>query len=143
MLIEQAEAFKKAGFTIATTSLEDLSARRVKFYPALTKGDTVLYRGWMLSSSDYQVLTEAIAQAGAKPFTTLKDYLLSHHIPNWYEQLSDLTPETVCFTNLETIEQELAKLNWQRFFVKDFVKSLKTSVGSRIESVDSNTYGYE
>ena len=136
MLAEQAEAFKKASFSIATASLEDFSERRVKFYPALTKGETVLYRGWMLSPSDYQLLTEAIVQAGAKPFTTLEDYLLSHHIPNWYEKLSDLTPETVCFTNLETIEQELAKLNWQSFFVKDFVKSLKTSVGSRIESAE-------
>ncbi len=104
MLSDQAEAFKAAGFDIATVSIEDLATGSLKFFPALIEDEIVLYRGWMLSSSDYQLLTDAIIQAGAKPFTSPENYLLTHHIPNWYEKLSDLTPETVCFTNLETIE---------------------------------------
>ena len=131
---EQVHAFQALGFATFTTSLEDLSLDKVKFYPALPQGETVLYRGWMLSSSDYKILADAITRAGSNPFTTLESYLLTHHIPNWYPRISIFTPETVCFTDLGEIEQRLRELNWGGFFVKDFVKSLKTSVGSRIES---------
>ena len=131
---EQVHAFQALGFAVATTPLEDLPLGKAKFYPPLSESETVLYRGWMLSGDDYALLTQATAQAGAKPFTTPKQYLLTHHIPNWYPHISELTPETVCFTDLEAVEQRLEELDWQGFFVKDFVKSLKTSVGSRIES---------
>lgn len=134
MFAEQAEEFKMAGFSVATIALEDLFRGAPEFYPALAKGKTVLYRGWMLSGHEYQLLTEAIIKAGAMPFTTLQQYLATHYIPKWYPKLFDLTPETVCFDQLDYIEQDLKELDWQGFFVKDFVKSLKTSVGSCIES---------
>lgn len=44
-----------------------------------------------------------------------------------------LTPETVILRLDSDWQAELLKLGWQRFFVKDYVKSLKTSVGSIIE----------
>ena len=131
---EQAQAFHALGFATATISLESLPSGKTKIHPPLSEDATVLYRGWMLSGGDYTLLTQVVAQAGAKPLTTPEQYLLTHHIPNWYPHVSEFTPETVCFTDLEAVEQRLGELNWQGFFVKDFVKSLKTSVGSRIES---------
>lgn len=134
MFANQVDAFQDAGFATATVSLEDLSLGKVRFHPNLDADETILYRGWMLSSTDYQALVNAVIGTGAKPFTNNEQYLLTHYIPNWYPLITDLTPKTACFTDLESIEEELAGLNWQGFFIKDFVKSLKTSVGSRIES---------
>ncbi len=136
MFAKEATAFAAQGFSIATFSLDELLSGKAVFHPNLSKDETVLYRGWMLSENNYSHLTDAIAQTGARPYTTKEQYLLAHHIPNWYPLLADLTPETHCFTNLDSIEEDLEKLDWQGFFVKDFVKSLKTSVGSRIESAE-------
>lgn len=134
MFLEEANAFKAQGFSIATFSLDALFSGKTIVYPNLNKGETVLYRGWMLSDDNYRLLIDAITQTGAVAITSIEQYLLAHHIPNWYPLIPDLTPETHCFADLDSIQKELKQLNWQGFFVKDFVKSLKTSVGSRIES---------
>ncbi len=46
--------------------------------------------------------------------------------------LSDLTPETRVYPSDCDLEAELRALDWPEYFIKDYVKSLKTSVGSRI-----------
>lgn len=92
----------------------------------------MLYRGWMLDSSAYSELIEAIVEAGGTPFSSTEEYLLTHHIPNWVPLLEDLTPETVVLPNGTDFEKELKALGWDEFFVKDYVKSLKTSMGSKI-----------
>jgi hypothetical protein len=43
-----------------------------------------------------------------------------------------LTPETRVFPPDCDLESELRGLSWPEFFIKDYVKSLKTAVGSRI-----------
>lgn len=44
--------------------------------------------------------------------------------------LTDLTPETVVLPVDADIEAELRALNWSSYFLKDYVKSLKTGRGS-------------
>lgn len=39
----------------------------------------------------------------------------------------------VCQTVDSDLERELSDLGWECFFIKDYVKSLKTSIGSTIE----------
>jgi hypothetical protein len=53
-------------------------------------------------------------------------------LPNWYARIRDLTPETRVFPPDCDLEAELRILAWPEYFIKDYVKSLKTSVGSRI-----------
>lgn len=43
--------------------------------------------------------------------------------------MKEYTPETV-FTNIKNINETLNNLNWNEFFIKDFVKSLTTKEGS-------------
>lgn len=133
---EQVTAFRNLGFSIATISLEDLASGNATIYPTLNDQETILYRGWMLTTQDYTQLISTIKQANCTAHTPLEPYLLTHHIPNWYPLISDLTAETVCFTDLDKAEERLKELDWQGFFVKDFVKSLKTSLGSRISSAE-------
>lgn len=134
MFLEQVQAFSDLGFAVATISLDDLKENKGKLFPRLPENATVLYRGWMLSGKHYQSYVQCLTENGTLPFTTVQEYLTCHHIPNWYPYISNFTPETVCFEHLSNLETQLNALNWQGFFIKDYVKSLKTSVGSRITS---------
>lgn len=129
---DQAAAFAGAGFGV---SVWDENARTLR--PALQAGEMVLYRGWMMDAKAYAGFQQAVEAAGATLFTSPEQYLTAHHLPNWYPLLADDTPETVCFSDLEGIREKLQKLGWDGFFVKDYVKSLKTSLGSRLEHADA------
>jgi ATP-grasp domain, R2K clade family 3 len=89
-----------------------------------------VYRGWMLRSEEYAALVGAIEQCGAKAFTSHQEYLTAHHLPRWYPLLSDLTPETRVYPARADIIAELRALGWGAYFLKDYVKSLKTARGS-------------
>ena len=130
--VDQAAAFAAHGWGVSTLAFE---GDRV-FRPALMPGETVLYRGWMLDGAGYRAFVGAVEAAGARVLTSLEAYLAAHHVPRWVPLLADVTPETVCFTDLDDLPGALAALGWDGFFVKDFVKSLKTRAGSRITRPD-------
>ena len=123
----EASAFATLGWAVSTLG-EDGRLR-----PAPSPDEVALYRGWMLDEAGYAALEGAVHGAGARLLTSCAAYLGAHHLPNWVPVLADLTPETVCFTDLEGAEDRLRALGWSRFFVKDYVKSLKTGSGSLIE----------
>jgi ATP-grasp domain, R2K clade family 3 len=89
-----------------------------------------LYRGWMLTPSDYQHLYDAVTKAGATMLTSPNDYEYCHYLPRWYEALKDVTPETLFFAEGDDSENELKKRGWTSCFIKDYVKSLSTNGGS-------------
>jgi len=129
----EADAVQAVGFEVSVFSMEDFQNGQFRLFPMLPADVEVLYRGWMLSASEYKSLISNLAQvAKARPVTSLESYLSSHHLPNWYPLISDLTPETQVFPPDCDLESELRGLAWPEFFIKDYVKSLKTSVGSRI-----------
>ena len=92
----------------------------------------VVYRGWMVNGAQYANFIAAVERSGSAPITSASQYLLAHHLPKWYPLLRDLTPETVVYAEDVDLETELRKLGWSGYFIKDYVKSLKTSRGSRI-----------
>lgn len=126
------EAIQAVGFLASVFSFEDFQCGTFRPHPPIPSGSLVVYRGWMLSASDYESLLSALSRAGTSPLTDLPTYLLAHHLPNWYPLLADLTPETKIFPLDCDLESELRALNWPEYFIKDYVKSLKTSVGSRV-----------
>lgn len=125
-------AVRAVGFGVSLFSLEDFQGGTFRAVPSLPGSSDILYRGWMLSGTEYETFVSALAQAGARAAIDLQTYLGSHHLPNWYPSLTDLTPETRVYPSDCDLETELRALNWPDFFIKDYVKSLKTSVGSRI-----------
>jgi hypothetical protein len=124
-------ALTDSGFSTSLCSDAVFSGRQALRINIPANSD-VVYRGWMVKSEEYAALTRAIEASGAKPFTDLNEYLSTHHLPNWHSLLSDLTPETRVYPQDADIIAELQQLNWDRYFLKDFVKSLKTSRGSVI-----------
>jgi len=133
MFQEEAKAISQAGHSVSLIDSEKLPMNITRVKPSIDSGATVSYRGWMLALTEYENFILSVTATGGSPITPTEKYLATHYLPNWYEAISDLTPETVVLPLGSDWTTELAKLGWSRFFVKDFVKSLKTSVGSLIE----------
>jgi hypothetical protein len=128
LFADQWAALTQAGFTASLCS--DAVLAGTKPLRNIPPGSLVVYRGWMVKGGEYVALAQAIEQCGATAFTSPLEYLASHHLPNWYPLLSDLTPETRVYPADADIAQELRALGWGAYFLKDYVKSLKTARGS-------------
>jgi hypothetical protein len=127
---EQADALAAVGFGYSTFGSGVPNG--TDGLPELPPAGRVVYRGWMLDTREYEQLEAAIVTAGGVPFTSREQYLAAHHLPNWYRLIPDLTPETRIYPVDADLVAELNALGWDAYFVKDYVKSLKTSIGSLI-----------
>jgi hypothetical protein len=130
--LEQFNCFRNAGFATSVISLELLEPGSSKITPIPDPGSTMVYRGWMLNPIEYERLVRVVEDAGSSVLTSKSDYLATHYLPSWYPLIADLTPETKFYSVNDDLEKELQALGWESFFIKDYVKSLKTSVGSII-----------
>lgn len=128
MFADQWAALMGAGFSASLCSDAVLAGK--KPLRNIPPGSQVVYRGWMLKGDEYAALVRAIEQGGAAAFVSTPEYLATHHLPNWYPLLSDLTPETRVYPADADLVAELRELGWGAYFLKDFVKSLKTARGS-------------
>lgn len=119
----------RESFPVALFSLEFFLAGdfRARLQPMPT-----LYRGWMLSGTDYKKLYDAVINSGATMLTSPEQYEYCHYLPRWYEALKDFTPETLFFSEQDDIAYELNQRGWTGCFLKDYVKSLSTDGGSVI-----------
>jgi hypothetical protein len=127
---EQAAALAAVGF--GHSLLGSGVLRRGKGLVGIPAAATVIYRGWMLNAEEYGRLASAVEEVGGTLFTSPREYLAAHHLPNWYPLIPDLTPETRVYPADADLGRESAALGWDGFFVKDYVKSLKTATGSLI-----------
>jgi ATP-grasp domain-containing protein len=128
MFSEQWLALTQVGFSASLCSDETLAGTKPLRNVPLSS--LVVYRGWMIKGEEYAALVKAIEHCGAKAFISTQEYLATHHLPNWYPLLSDLTPETRVFSPDADIVAELQALGWDAYFLKDYVKALKTARGS-------------
>lgn len=131
-------AVRAAGFGASVFSLEEFQAGSFVASPPLP-ATTIVYRGWMLSRPDYEALVAVIVQSGADALIDTATYLSTHHLPNWYPAIADFTPETRVFAATADLIAELHSLDWPAYFIKDYVKSLKTSIGSLISTPEQAT----
>ena len=125
-----------AGLSASLFSFEDFESGVFKTRPETLHGESVLYRGWMLTPELYENLSSALHSQGAIAFTEPEQYKLCHHLPEWYPHLKDLTSETIVLKSDANFQKELNHLNWSGYFIKDYVKSLNTSGGSLVETTD-------
>jgi hypothetical protein len=125
---EQFEAFAAQGFSVSVVTDESIQeSSRLRGIPDRS---LVVYRGWMLNPAEYGSLVATIESSNAAAFVSTQEYLAGHYLPNWYPLISEFTPLTRIYPADADMPRELRELNWNSFFVKDYVKSLKTSVGS-------------
>jgi len=130
---EEAEAMAAAGHKVHLIDTEVLDSGPSRIRPQFEHGARVVYRGWMLTHGEYVNLAASVEKAGGSCSTSPEEYVSTHYLPNWYAVAKDYTPETIFLDADADLVSELRRLGWEKFFVKDHVKSLKTSVGSIIE----------
>jgi hypothetical protein len=136
---EQADEVRKLGMGVSIVTLEELGEETCRLRGPIPADATVVYRGWMLTPTEYERLARLIRSHGAVPLISPEDYLLCHYLPNWYPLISEFTAETRIFSANADLAKELRTLGWKKFFIKDFVKSLKTSIGSVIADPEDIT----
>jgi hypothetical protein len=132
--LEELACLRAIGLETSVVSIESLPSGTAKIFPMPVAGSKLVYRGWMLTPDEYALLVSAVGAVGAQMWISGDEYRSNHYLPNWYPLISDLTPETHFFKVDDDLEGGLNELGWEQFFIKDYVKSLKTSVGSIINT---------
>lgn len=132
---EEYVAAREAGWPVSIFNFEDFQTGAFQTAPKIDESEVVLYRGWMLNGNDYQRLHNAIIKNGGVPVTSSENYLLCHHLPNWYPMLRDWTAETMFFSEGDDIACALSGAGWKDCFLKDYVKSLSTDGGSLVRDL--------
>ena len=125
---EEYDLARKAMLNVHLVDIDNLS--NSKIIPALTNSKKIVYRGWMLNQNAYTALE---TRFGDQLLSSKTDYCNAHYLPNWYDDLKDLSMLSI-ITNEQNAAEEFKKIPEGRAFVKDFVKSLKTGNGSIVYS---------
>lgn len=128
---------KEKGISCSLFNLEAFEGSdpsgRFRPRPEIPVDSKVLYRGWMMHPERYEMLVSRIEENGSHPITSKCDYTRCHHLPGWYDDCKDLTAKTI-FLQADDNDDELIsvanELGWEKFFVKDFVKSNTLKRGS-------------
>ncbi|MCM1508826.1 MAG: ATP-grasp domain-containing protein [Ruminococcus flavefaciens] len=82
-------------------------------------------RGWMMKPKQYKIFYEELCNKNIHLITEPKEYLLMHVFPNVYEFFGDDTAKMKIYPLYEQINVEEVKKLFNRFMIKDFVKSVK------------------
>ena len=126
----EAAAARDAGHQVALIDHEALTepggaGRAVARVP--DGGAAAVYRGWMLASSYYAALADALAAKGAALRTGAGQYRQAHELPGWHRALAPVTP-AAAWTEGDG-EQEFhaacARLGPGPAVLRDYIKSLK------------------
>lgn len=89
------------------------------------KGDAI-YRGHMLTIKQYVRLYNACLSKGIRLINNPIEYYNAHHIDQWYPHVSDYTAPTIFCAEDDDFYEVLGDTCWEKYFIKDAVKSLST-----------------
>lgn len=128
---------KESEFTCYLLNSESWYEKKCQIYPAITDVDKLIYRGWMLSVEEYQLLEKKLNEKQVTLLNNSQQYQNCHYLPAWYESCKDFTPKTVFADENADFEEITNELNWNAYFIKDYVKSLTTEQGSVAKSADN------
>jgi len=94
--------------------------------------DLAIYRGWMLSPANYQLLYAALNDRGVELINDPISYRDCHYLPEWYPLLKEQTPrstwisiERLADKPMNAVFEELSAFGSNPIIVKDYVKSEK------------------
>lgn len=105
--------------------------RSVRYVPNQEVEVSAIYRGWMLRPQDYELLYNALKNKGIVLINTPEQYEYAHCFPNWYNDVLEYTPKSVCASverikaNFDGVHSDLSIFGNSPLIVKDYVKSRK------------------
>jgi|GEM_PF-1811445 len=115
---KEATVARKQGYNVCL-----FDDREQRIYRPINPQLPTLYRGWMLTASEYQQLTE-LTPLLVSPAA----YLASHRADGWYNELADFTPHSEIVAASAAPETVAALLSQRG---KCFVKGLSKSFGAQ------------
>ncbi|MFI6676538.1 ATP-grasp domain-containing protein [Kribbella sp. NPDC050470] len=122
----QAAAARERGIAVARIDHDALGdpERAVQGVPA---ADHAVYRGWMMSTSEYDGFAKALADRGVTLRTSAEAYRTAHEFPGWYDAMKSVTPESVWTTgdNVDELTIAAQQLGNGPAVLRDYVKSMK------------------
>ena len=87
---------------------------------------TVMLRGWMLNGNQYKDFYEKLQARNINLITTPEQYCQMHLFPRAYNLITEDTPRILVYPEKEkTVDLEEIKAKFDRFMIKDYVKSEK------------------
>ena len=84
-----------------------------------------VYRGWMMKPEQYEKFYFDLSDNNIKLITEPDSYKLMHIFTNVYKEFGDDTAYMETYKLHDTIDVETLKSRFNRFMVKDYVKSVK------------------
>ena len=114
----QINEMRRLGLGVSIVSLEELARKTCRVRGPIPEGASVIYRGWMLSPSEYGDLVTLIESNRATPFISQEMYLACHHLPRWYPLISEFTAETKVLPLSSDFVGELKALGWENSSLK-------------------------
>jgi hypothetical protein len=124
------DAAKECGFSCLLFGLDDFLARRTERAFAqlpIGHGESLLYRGWILTEGEYLRLESACLERGYKLVNSASAYAEALYLPRHYAKIKEQAPPTVwiegsSFDEAWRVTRSLGNGPW---IVKDFIKSAK------------------
>ena len=86
---------------------------------------SAVYRGWMMKPEQYRTFYYGLKSKGVELLTSPDSYELFHIFPNIYPLLEQDTAKMRVYPDGENVSLSEVKARFDRFMVKDFVKSVK------------------
>ncbi len=125
-------AAQTAGFVCSLYELEslrnnDLRTALKHCRPATEPNEVMIYRGWMVSDTQYETLYNGLVERSYQPLTRPAAYAEAHYLPRAYPKLQGLTPHMVWMEGSDgdrawNLYQQVAH---EATILKDYVKSAK------------------
>lgn len=85
-----------------------------------------MLRGWMFNGNQYKDFYEKLQARNINLITTPEQYCQMHLFPRAYNLITEDTPEILVYPEKEkTVDLEEIKAKFDRFMIKDYVKSEK------------------
>lgn len=84
-----------------------------------------VYRGWMMKPEKYRAFYNQLADKNIRLITTPEEYELMHLFPNIYHCFGEDTARMEIYELHEEIDVEDVKKRFEKFMIKDYVKSVK------------------
>lgn len=84
-----------------------------------------VYRGWMMKPDQYEKFYDELLSNNIELITKPDQYRQMHIFPNVYDSVKDDTAKMEIYPLHSQIDVEALKKSFNRFMVKDYVKSVK------------------
>lgn len=122
----QADAARELGVRVARIDHDALD-RPDEAVASVPAGDDAVYRGWMMTASQYDGFAKALDARGVTLRTNGEEYKTAHELPGWYDALAVATPSSVWTEgpDLDALESLFDRLGGGPVVLRDYVKSMK------------------